>query len=270
MKIFSDQPVPFRMRITYPDGTVHAGKKDFNPWIDHLGITDFDFRGLTVHDVATDEGWWAFWAEQRGAQYVEASDVEDFADYDWGQDRDLDFIDNHNAVRGGRSVFDFHHRNLASKVKAMKQSVYDINGEFDVIFCHGLLYHLRYPLLAIDRLRRACRGMLIMETFVDDTRDAYCAESKFYRTNEIGAISNWTGATTACMASWLRDAGFVHVFFCEPQFPRPNRQIFVAMLNDQWLDRFHTNKNLKYCDTDYWQKVFEHTRISKKHQFLHR
>lgn len=259
-----------RMKITYPDGTVHEGKKDFTEWTRHLGITDFDFSSLSVHDVATDEGWWAFWAEQQGAAYVEASDVEDFADYDWGADRDQDFIDSHNAKRGGRRVFDFHHANLDSRVRVMRQSVYDISGDFDVIFCHGLLYHLRHPLLAVERIRAACRGMLIMETFVDDTHDPLCAESKFYRTHEIGAISNWTGATTACVASWLRNVGFTHVFFCEPQFPRQNRQTFVALTDDRWLDRFENNANLRYCDMSYWQQVFEHTRINIKPQFQNR
>ena len=253
-----------RMRIQYPDGTVHEGKKDFVQWVNHLGISDFDFAGLSVHDVATDEGWWAFWAEMQGARYVEASDVEDFARYDWGHTPDHDFISVHNAARGGRRVFDFHHANLNSRVCVRRQSVYDISGEFDVIFCHGLLYHLRHPLLAIDRMRAACTGMLIMETFVDDTRDPLCAETKFYRTHEIGPISNWTGATTACVASWLRDAGFDHVFRCEPQFPRANRQTFVALIHDRWIDRFYSNPNLRYCDRDYWQQVFDHTRINER------
>jgi tRNA (mo5U34)-methyltransferase len=257
----------FRMRMEYPDGTVCAGKKDFVQWTDHLGITDFDFSGLRVHDVATDEGWWAFWAEQHGAAYVEASDVEDFSHYDWGWHRDQQFIDEHNAARGGRSVFDFHHANLKSKVLVKRQSVYDISGQFDVIFCHGLLYHLRHPLLAIDRMRAACSGMLIMETFVDDNRDSMAAEMKFYRTHEIGPISNWTGATTACVASWLRDAGFSHVFFCDPQFPRHNRQTFVALVTDQWLNLFRSNLNLRFCDGEYWKTVFEHTRINDRARY---
>lgn len=253
-----------RMRIEYPDGTCHEGKKDFREWTAHLGITEFDFSGLQVHDVATDEGWWAFWSEMRGAKYVEASDVEDFADYDWGWNPDQHFIQEHNAARGGRRVFDFHHANLNSQVVVKKQSVYDISGKFDVIFCHGLLYHLRHPLLAIDRMRATCTGMLIMETFVDDNRDSMVAETKFYRTHEIGPISNWTGPTTACVASWLRDAGFEHVFFCEPQFPRANRQTFVALVDDRWVNRFRPNKNLRYCDQDYWHEVFNRTRISTK------
>ena len=256
-----------RMKIQYPDGTVHQGKKDFTQWTDYLGISDMDFTGLRVHDVATDEGWWAFWSEMQGANLVEASDVEDFADYDWGAVPDQKFIAEHNAARGGRQVFDFHHRNLQSQVVVKKQSVYDIHGEFDVIFCHGLLYHLRHPLLAIDRMRKACRGFLIMETFVDDSRDPLTAEMKFYRTNEIGPISNWCGATTACVTSWLRDSGFQHVFYCRDHFPRPNRQTFVAAVNDQWMEFFKTKSNLQYCDSSYWKLVFEHTRFSEKLQY---
>lgn len=267
MNSHSKQPHNLRMTIIYPDGTVHEGKKDFTTWTAHLGINDFDFSGLRVHDVATDEGWWAFWSEMQGAQYVEASDVEDFADYDWGWVPDQAFIQEHNAARGGRRVFDFHHANLNSQVVVRRQSVYDISGDFDVIFCHGLLYHLRHPLLAIDRMRAACRGMLIMETFVDDNQNSMVAANKFYRTHEIGPISNWSGPTTACVASWLRDAGFEHVFFSEPQFPRANRQTFVALVNDRWRNRFAANTNLQYCDLEYWRQVFESTRIRAKAQY---
>ena len=164
-----------RMKIQYPDGTVHQGKKDFTQWTDYLGISDMDFTGLRVHDVATDEGWWAFWAEQRGAVYVEASDVEKFEDYDWGWQRDQAFCDLHNADRGGRIVFDYHHKNLNSKVVVKKQSIYDISGNFDVVFCHGLLYHLRHPLLAVDCVRAHCCGFAIFETFVDIKSDPLIA-----------------------------------------------------------------------------------------------
>lgn len=254
----------FRMKITYPDGSIHEGKKDFTHWTDHLGITDYNFAGLSVHDIATDEGWWAFWAEQNGAAYIEASDVEDFADYDWGWYRDQDFINQHNTARGGRQVFDFHHQNLASKVIVKRQSVYDLKGEFDVIFCHGLLYHLRHPLLALDVVRKACKGWFLMETFVDDRRDPYCADSKFYRTSELGPVSNWTGASTACVASWLKDAGFDHVLFCAQHFPRDNRQTFVAIVDDSYLDFWRGQQNLAYCDKDYWQNVFDRTKFSNR------
>ena len=249
------------MRMEYPDGTVHPGRKDFRIWTDWLGIADFDFTGRRVLDIATDEGWWAFWAEQRGADYVEASDVERFEDYDWGWQPDLAFCEQHNANRGGRKVFDWHHANLRSQVVVKKQSIYNIEGDFDVVFCHGLLYHLRHPLLAVDRVRSVCHGMAIFETFVDIHADPMTASCKFYRTSELGPISNWSGPTTACVASWMRDAGFDHVYIGTKGFSGPTRQIFVGIVDPDYRDRFDINPNLSYCDETYWQEIFERTRF---------
>lgn len=250
----------FRMRLEYPDGTVCEGRKDFRIWTDWLAISDFDFSGLRVLDIATDEGWWAFWAESQGAAYVEASDVERFEDYDWGWHRDQAFCDQHNATRGGRTVFDHHHKNLNSQVVVKRQSVYDISGSFDVIFCHGLLYHLRHPLLAIDRVRANCDRIAIFETFIDTKSDTMTASNKFYRTTELGPISNWSGPTTACVCSWLRDAGFDTVYRGREYFPGPSRQIFIGLVDQSRCELFDRNTNLARCDDHYWQTVFERTR----------
>jgi 2-polyprenyl-3-methyl-5-hydroxy-6-metoxy-1,4-benzoquinol methylase len=37
-------------------------------------------------------------------------------------------------------------------------------GEFDVVFCSGVLYHVPNPMLSIEQLRRLCRGTLILTT----------------------------------------------------------------------------------------------------------
>ena len=255
----------FRMHIEYPDGTIYQGKKDFRIWTDYIGISNLDFKSKRVLDVATDEGWWAFWAEMKGAEYIEASDVERGEDYDWGFNKDWEWINLLNETRGGRKVFDFHHKNLKSKVVIKKESIYQANGEFDIIFAHGLMYHLRHPLLAIDNMRRICKGMFIFETFVDiNNPNQFCAESKFYRTTEIGPISNWTGATTACYTSWLKDAGFDDVYYTNPGPPlgRP-RQIFIGIVDKEFNKIFQNNKNLFYCNDEYWNKVFEETKFKK-------
>lgn len=258
-----DKP-KFRMHIEYPDGTVHSGKKDFRAWTDYIGISNVDFTGKCVLDIATDEGWWAFWAEMKGALYVEASDVERFEDYDWGYTVDWEFCNKHNPLRGGREVFDFHHKNLSSKVVVKKQSIYQATGMFDWVFAHGLMYHLRHPLFAIDNVRRICNGVFVFETMVDIRNpNQYCAEAKFYRTTELGPISNWTGATTACYSSWLKDAGFEDVYFTQPgagPLGTP-RQLFIGIADPQYNSLFKNNTNLTYCDTTYWDKVFEETKF---------
>ena len=252
----------FRMHIEYPDGTIHQGKKDFRTWTDFLGISNFDFTGKRVLDVATNEGWWAFWAEMNGAEYVEASDVERGEDYDWGAKKDWDWINKLNANRGGRDVLEFHHKNLNSKVVIKKESIYQATGEFDVIFAHGLMYHLRHPLLAIDNMYKCCRGIFIFETFVDIRNpDQDMAEMKFYRTTELGPISNWTGATSACYTSWIKDAGFEDVYYSHAgagPLGEP-RQIFIGIKDPQYNNLFKENKNLYYCNEQYWNNVYSKT-----------
>ena len=257
-------PERFRMQITYPDGTFYEGKKDFFQWTDLLGITNFNFKRKRVLDIATDEGWWAFWAEMGGADYVEASDVELGEDYDWGAEKDWEWINGLNAARGGRKVFDFHHKNLNSKIVVKKESIYDVKVQFDVVFCHGLLYHLRHPLLAIERTKAVCDGIAIFESFIDVKSNQYIAQSKFYRTTELGPVSNWTGATPACYASWMKDAGYKHIFITKENLPRPTRAIFVCLSNDDEFDRFVKNENLIYCDDEYWNTVYESTSFKSK------
>jgi SAM-dependent methyltransferase len=251
----------FRMHIEYPDGTICKGRKDFKVWTDYIGITNTDFTGKRVLDIATDEGWWAFWAEMQGAEYVEASDVERGEDYDWGAKKDEEFIKIRNQ-HVGRNAFDFHHKNLNSKVVVKKENIYQADGEFDWVFAHGLMYHLRHPLLAIDNISRICKGVFIFESMVDIRNDPMVAEAKFYRTTELGPISNWTGATTACYNSYLKDAGFEDVYFTPPGPPLgPPRQIFIGVKDPIYKSMFDGNKNLTYCDENYWNEVFEKTKF---------
>jgi tRNA (mo5U34)-methyltransferase len=260
-----ETPKKFRMKITYPDGTVIDARKDFKVWTDYVNITDLDFKGKRVLDIATDEGWWAFWAEMQGAEYVEASDVERGEDYDWGLEKDWDWINNLNQNRGGKKVFDYHYKNLNSKIVYKKESIYQASGEFDVIFAHGLMYHLRHPLLAIDNMRKCCKGFFMFETFVDGHNpNQDSAEMKFYRTTELGPISNWTGATEACYNSWLKDAGFNDVYYTNRGDPLgPPRQIFIGVVDPIYNKRFKSCQNLHYCDDSYWKKVFNKTKYSK-------
>lgn len=39
-------------------------------------------------------------------------------------------------------------------------------GDFDVVHCYGILYHLQYPRQALDALAKACRDLMVLETCV--------------------------------------------------------------------------------------------------------
>ena len=61
---------------------------------------------------------------------------------------------------------------LGSKVEYRVENVYGLDpqrhGRFDLVLFLGVLYHLRNPLLALDRIWGVCAGDLILESHVID------------------------------------------------------------------------------------------------------
>jgi tRNA (mo5U34)-methyltransferase len=103
-------------------------------------------------------------------------------------------------------------------------SVYDVSeellGRFDVVFCFGTLYHLRHPLLALDRLSAVCDGEIFVESAILDDFSPYRggfgqgypggqSVMEFYPRDEYaGNHTNWFVPTVQCMVGLLDAAGF--------------------------------------------------------------
>ena len=55
-----------------------------------------------------------------------------------------------------------------SKVEHERLDVHRLDpgriGTFDLVFCAGVLYHLRHPLLALEKIRSVTEGQCILET----------------------------------------------------------------------------------------------------------
>ncbi len=101
---------------------------------------------------------------------------------------------------------------LGSKVRYVTGSVYNLQdynlGQFDVVLFLGVLYHLRYPLLAIDRLRDACRCELFIETHIIDELVEHPIW-RFYPGAELaGDSSNWFGPNILAVITAFQTAGF--------------------------------------------------------------
>ena len=105
-----------------------------------------DLKGKRVLDIGAWNGCFSFECERRGASEVVAYSLE-------------------NPVVSG---FTRLKEMLGSRVEYVQGSVYSLSpevvGEFDLILFFGVLYHLRYPLLAIDRIRCVSRGNVLIET----------------------------------------------------------------------------------------------------------
>ena len=181
-------------RIDLGDGVVTPGKDGSSRKLRRIGMPR-DLTGLTVLDVGASDGFFSFEAERRGASRVVATDVWSGTD-GWHT----------------KDAFDFVAARLQSNVESVKVSVYDLSreeiGSFDVVLFLGVLYHLRYPLLALESIFRVTKGLLILETHLDMlwTRRPAMA---FYPALEVsGDPTNWWGPNSSAVRSMLSAAGF--------------------------------------------------------------
>lgn len=153
-------------------------------------------RGKTVLDIGAWDGFFSFEAERRGAARVLATDHFCWSGPGWGT----------------KAGFNFARETLRSKVEELEIDVMDLTpeavGTFDVVFFFGVLYHLRHPLLALEKVAAVTNEMLLLETVVDLTALDRPAMA-FYPGSESGGDgSNWCGPNESCVVAMLKDVGF--------------------------------------------------------------
>src|SRR5687767_4897231 len=134
-------------RIELPGGVVTPG---WAPLSTPAYRVPADLTGKRVLDVGAWDGYWTFEALKRGA--TQAVAIDDFSDY-------LGMIE--HSDRKAWENFDLCREALGytggeDRCQRRDMSVYDLTpdtfGKFDVIFFFGVLYHLRHPLLALDKV----------------------------------------------------------------------------------------------------------------------
>jgi tRNA (mo5U34)-methyltransferase len=185
---------------------------DFGNGIRTPGVDDTPFRlnrlalperltGRSVLDVGAWDGFFSFEAERRGAARVVATDH--FAwNVGWGTGQ-------------GKAGFQLARDVLQSKVEDVEVDVMALSpqvvGTFDVVLFLGVLYHVKEPLSALERVASVTRDLLIVETVVDMvgiTRPA----AAFYPADELGSDpTNWWGPNIPALHGMLRAVGFASV-----------------------------------------------------------
>ena len=115
----------------FTPGIVDTG--NYAPRMEVMEVEPAFFKNKRVLDIGALTGAFSFLMEDLGAEAV-ALDVED------------------PELNG----FNLVHRLRKSKVKHVRASVYDLNpvdfGTFDVVAFFGVWYHLKHPLLALERI----------------------------------------------------------------------------------------------------------------------
>lgn len=151
-----------------------------------------DLRGKRVLDIGAWDGWFSFEMERRGADVVAVDCVQ---------------LDTFLEV----------HRRLNSRVQYLDLDLFELTrdnvGTFDIVLFLGVLYHLKHPLLGLERVCSLTRGLAIVESFVADVNGpSGMPAMEFYEADELGGqLDNWWGPTTDCLLALCRTAGFVRV-----------------------------------------------------------
>jgi tRNA (mo5U34)-methyltransferase len=157
-------------------------------WPD-MGFPD-DLRGKRLLDIGCWDGFFSFEAERHGAEVL-AVDC-------W---RPPNFFKAREA--------------LGSKVEFREMSVYEVSrrklGTFDIVLFLGVLYHLRHPLLGLERVCEVTKEQSIIEShIIDDFIACEPPLMEFYEGSELaGQDDNWWGPSYDCLTRMTRAAGFV-------------------------------------------------------------
>jgi tRNA (mo5U34)-methyltransferase len=185
--------------------TIDLGRGVVTPGIDptparlrELQIPD-DLTGLTVLDVGAWDGFFSFEAERRGASRVLATDS-----FCWG-----------GGGWGTKAGFELARRALGSRVEDLNIDPLELSparvGTFDLVLFLGVLYHMRHPLLALERAFSVTRGQLILQTQIDLSAIDRPALA-FYQGSDLNNDpTNWFGPNPPAVVAMLRAAGFTDI-----------------------------------------------------------
>jgi tRNA (mo5U34)-methyltransferase len=101
-------------------------------------------------------------------------------------------------------------------------------GTFDVVLFVGVLYHLRHPLLALERVASVSADLLVF-----DSHTAMAEERRpvmlFYPGTELNDDpTNWWGPNPPVVEAMLRDVGFRQIDRKHPELIPQGRLILHA------------------------------------------
>ena len=225
--------------IDLPDGVTTPGMYDYRATLDAFRLPQ-RMDGLSVLDVGSATGFWAFEFERRGAEVtsVDLPSLE-LLDRFPGQETSAllrtiqQMIVPHSADRLNGLVRDYsaaemHHylldapfrlcaRMLSSKVERRYSTIYDLSPErlgrpsFDLVFLGDILVHTLRPFDALVAAAKMCRGTLIVAQEMPGKSEDEPA--MIYRGGENPTEDDicWWLPNEACFRQLLKKLGFAQV-----------------------------------------------------------
>ena len=198
-----DQLGPWYQNIEVAPGVWTNPSLPNHPRDRWLAIQPFvgNLAGKTVLDIGCNAGFFAMRMKEHGASRVVGIDTDA------------------KVLQQARFLSD---------LELQHRSAYDIVklGQFDIVLCLGVLYHLRHPLLALDHIAQICRERLFVQMVMRSSYDEFVPASDydidehavfetpafprmfFIEQSFANDATNWWFATRGCLTAMLRSSGF--------------------------------------------------------------
>lgn len=205
---------------TAPDHPLGDFLEDLWAVIEH--VFPQEMHGASVLDIGCNAGFYSLKLHQRGARVT-------------GIDHDLRYL---NQARFAADV-------LGADIEYLHTDVYELSElrrTFDYVLFMGVFYHLRYPLLALDRIAAVTAQRLVFQSLVRGASDVRQMQADYPIREErifeepgmpamyfiehryAGDATNWWIPNDAGVQALLRAAGFHidtqltrQVYVCSPR-----------------------------------------------------
>src|SRR5271165_332355 len=182
--------------IELPDGRVIPGFQSIETQRSRIAQFPIpqDLRGKRVLDIGAWDGWFSFEMERRGASVVAVDATK--------QTRLLE----------AKAMLNSKVEHVIADISFLTPR--DI-GYFDIVLFFGVLYHLKHPMLALERVCELTTDLACVESFVTDEQPCGTVPSmEFYEGTQLaGQFDNWVGPNLSCLMAMCRTAGFARADF---------------------------------------------------------
>ncbi|MGI0056367.1 MAG: class I SAM-dependent methyltransferase [Nitrosarchaeum sp.] len=155
-------------------------------------------KGKTVLDIGAWDGFFSFEAEKSAATRVVAVDPYMWNGNQWGS----------------KNGFALAKRVLNSKVQDVDlKDVSEITtlGSFDVVLFLGVFYHLKDPLVVLEKVAKITNEMLILETEIDMRNNDFPMMSFNYKKEVYADDTNYWFPNTKAVQVLLETVGFKEI-----------------------------------------------------------
>lgn len=232
---------PWFHNLHLPDGTQTApdhalGDFPAYKWRSIAAHVPADLSGWEILDIGCNAGFYSFELARRGG-HVTAVDV--------------------NPHYLQQAQWAARQYGLEANITFKQMQLYALareSGSYDLVWFMGVLYHLRYPLLALDIVRCKVRGIMVFQTMTmpgDDVlttptdlglferelmQEPGWPKMAFIEHRLAGDPTNWWAPNHACVEALLRASGFRinsrptdETYLCTPDDDDP--QGYASMRN---------------------------------------